>query len=146
MCIHGNGKGRSKSDSHHVRSKFVPLKEVDTILLSDLKKLASTEHFSEERKERLETALSVSFRGDRTYNTFLVDTGHPDGYELHNITKSGLDIVLNESKYYSGKPCLVTILIARPQQIRRLYDDLHKAIPSGLISTCEEHKRKGLNI
>ena len=49
-------------------------------------------------------------------NRFIVDRGHRNGPEIHELTDTGIINVYNE---WSGK--LVTRLIARPGQIRRYY-------------------------
>lgn len=74
-----------------------------------------TIHFLLDNKERFDLIDNVIGRG-RIIDTFRWDKGHPNGAELHYITDTGIIIIRNERtlKY-------VTMLIARPQQIRRYY-------------------------
>lgn len=61
--------------------------------------------------------------GDAVYS-FIVDTGHPNGDEVHTITEKGLIVIQNKE---SGK--LITILAARPGQIKRYWISLGIPFP-----------------
>lgn len=50
--------------------------------------------------------------------SFLVDRGHANGPEIHEITDTAIINVYNERTHK-----LITKLIARPGQIRRYYED-----------------------
>ena len=114
--------------------------------LEDLQKNKSTLHFSLDRGDRLITAKSLITEEDEVVDTFLVNKNHTDGYELHNVTKSGLVIVLNESKYFNEEPCLITILIGRPEQIQRLYRPFGLSASQDILQRCKEHQVEGLKI
>jgi len=58
-------------------------------------------------------------------DTFLVDKEHWNGPEYHVITDTGLTMVYN-----SRTLKLISILISRPQQLKRNYEALGLKIPS----------------
>lgn len=68
---------------------------------------------------------------------FIVDRGHKNGLERHEITSTGIIIIYNDR---TNK--MVTKLIARAGQIQRYYNG--KA-PKELIEVAREHQRKGYN-
>lgn len=74
-------------------------------------------------------------------NVFCVDKGHRDGIELHTIYKNGIIKIINPVKR-----CIITYLIARPQQIQRYYDKSHTILrDTKVIDIAMEHQAKGLN-
>ena len=106
----------------------------------DLVTIINTKHM-QERTERLNVASSLG--NYNKVNTFKCDRGHPNGAEIHIITDNGLIIVLN---YRTHK--LVTILIARPQQIKRYYEACGLKISNEILnicSICYQHLTSGLN-
>lgn len=73
-------------------------------------------------------------------NDFVINRGHKDGPEIHNLTSTGVIIVEN---YYTKK--IVTKLIARPQQIQRYYNIIGEKAPMWLIAITKEHNAIGYN-
>lgn len=74
---------------------------------------------------------------------FIVDKGHRRGAEVHSLTSNGVIIIHNLT---SGK--LVTKLLARPQQIKRYYQNTGRNPPpeyKKILKLAEEHKRLGYN-
>lgn len=95
---------------------FVVLKKLKTASIEDLYSSLKTQH-SSERLERFKAYGDLDlFTDAKVIDTFLIDKGHINGPEIHSITNTGLIIIFNEA---SGK--LITILAARPGQIRRYY-------------------------
>jgi len=88
-----------------------------------------TEHIKE-RCERLKEYLSVKPLGE-LYDSFLVDKNHKNGYEVHVITDNGYIIIFNKR---TGK--CVTVLHARPGQLKRYYNMLGENIPSAIENMC----------
>lgn len=101
-------------------------------------------HFDYERNQREILAIDLD-DGCAIDKVFLVDKGHKDGKELHAVSKNGIIYILNQQKYYSKKKALVTILIARPNQMVRLYDACGLPINYNILKKCKEHQALGYN-
>lgn len=99
-------------------------------------------HFDTDRKTR--HGNIVSHIGDGKYvTTFLCDTGHQNGNELHNIFDNGIILVQNERTKK-----IVTELIARPNQIKRYWTLSNRQVPRNMdyiIAKCLVHEQKGYN-
>lgn len=106
------------------------------------KNLLFTKHMKNERKTRYETAINCLDEDDIIEKTFVIDTGHFDGEELHCITRSGIIFILNLRKYedylYTG---VVTILIARLNQLNRYDYEISEYTRQKAIL----HEQQGLN-
>lgn len=68
----------------------------------------------------------------------VVDRGHRNGPEVHKITTTGLVVIYNQR---TG--IMVTVLIARPNQIKRYYAE--NEAPQKIINLAFEHMRAGYN-
>ena len=90
------------------------------IQLNEILHTKQSNHIKEDRKYRLEVAEKLLLKNDKIIGTFLVDKNHPNGKEIHCVTKSGLIFILNEKKFKMHKNALITILIAREKQVERL--------------------------
>ncbi len=77
---------------------------------------------------------------------FLVDKGHKDGKELHCVTKRGIIFILNEQKYINNGYGFITALIARPNQVKRLYRDVGMICPKYILGFCNKYVDNGWNI
>lgn len=99
-----------------------------------------TIHFLLDNKERFDLIDNVIGRG-HIIDTFHWDKGHRNGAELHYITDTGIIIIRNEKtlKY-------VTMLIARPQQIRRYYQANNKPIPQHIVDIAYRHFKLGYHL
>lgn len=95
-------------------------------------------HYVEERKnrQRIIDEIGMGYEVD----SFVVDRGHVNGEEIHVITSTGLIVIYNKASHK-----MVTILIARPQQIRRYYNNSGEFAPMYLIELAREHQRLGYN-
>ena len=98
-----------------------------------------TRHFENDRKTRIDFINEVLGVGN-IVDSFVVDKGHRNGAEIHDITDNGIIIIKN---YTTQK--MVTMLIARPQQIRRYYIAENKPIPLDIVRVAYEHYLKGYN-
>lgn len=76
----------------------------------------------------------------KVVDSFIVDKGHKDGLERHDLTENGIIVIYNAE---SNK--LVTKLIARENQIRRYYYGSGREPPSYLIYLARYHESLGYN-
>lgn len=99
-----------------------------------------TNHYKNKRYKR-EKFIKNHLCGDgKVIDSFVVDKGHKDGIERHDVTDTGLIIIYNlESQR------LVTKLIARPQQIKRYYQNENREPPPSLMRLAEWHESMGYN-
>ena len=122
---------------------FLYVAEYDKQLtLEQIYDAIGTEH-SKERADRIKLAKNV--KNDEVDKTFIVDKGHPAGMELHCVTKEGRIWILNERKYLNGDPCLITVLFGRPNQVKRLYDDIGPYVDKYILDVCYKNYKEGLN-
>lgn len=109
-----------------------------------------TKHLDKERKKRFDLALKQNKTANGGYaeidKIFLVDKGHKDGKELHCVTKKGIIFILNEKKYNNHQNSLITILMARPNQVIRLYEAVKLKTPNNIKNFCTYNVKNGFNI
>lgn len=98
-----------------------------------------TKHYATERISRTQIIDSVIGRGHVLKKVYW-DKGHFNGPELHCITDTGIIEIYN---IYSGKH--ITDLIARPNQINRLYKMHNKTAPKWLLDIAYNHQKLGYN-
>ena len=96
-----------------------------------------TAHYKNDRKDRIDFIKNVIGMG-KVADAFLVDKGHKNGAEIHTVTTNGIIIIWN---YHTHK--LITLLVARPQQIKRYYIQYNKPIPMDIVNIAYEHYLKG---
>lgn len=128
--------------------KSVELLEEEININTLIKNYGFTSHASSDRAERFEEALELNKVDGRQVpfdRIFRVDKDHPDGMELHCVTKNGIIFILNEDKFREWRGCIVTVLFGRVNQVKRLYDDANVDFPDAIRKKCEEWKRRGLN-
>lgn len=103
----------------------------------------TSKHYQQERNER-ERFINECLGGDgKVVDSFIVDKGHKDGIERHEITDNGIIVIYNVA---SNKLC--SKLIARPFQIKRYYQSTGRRYPKGykrILALAEEHKILGYN-
>ncbi len=97
-----------------------------------------TKHAEDDRNERFRKIEHNIGFGSVFFVAKDVERGHKDGKERHELTTTGL------IKVYNKRGKLVTILIARPEQIRRYFAN-ESLIPAKVIELCREHQRLGYN-
>lgn len=93
---------------------------------TELGRLRGSRHLCRERRERI-VRIQREIGFGRIVRQCLVDTGHRAGLEVHVLTSTGIVLVLNAR---SGK--LVTVLVARPGQVRRYYEPFGEEVPEEL--------------
>ena len=79
-----------------------------------------TEHV-QDRKERIETYRNKLGKGN-IVDAFVVDKNHPGGNEIHILKDNRVIEIFNQNTKR-----FITVLYARPSQIKRYYDDFGKA-------------------
>ena len=89
-----------------------------------------TKHIGD-RKTRLDAYFRVKDIGE-VYDTFIVDKDHPNGDEVHVITDTGFILIFN---YRTKK--FITVLHARPMQLKRYYLNLCEEIPFEVEEMCD---------
>ena len=101
-----------------------------------------SDHHERERKERLHNIRKLVGFG-KPIKAFYWDKDHINGKEEHIITDNGLIIIFNVRTQK-----LVTILIARPNQISRYWTLQGLDVPSQynyLLELAKDHEEKGYN-
>lgn len=124
-------------------SNFLYVAEYErNITLNEILHICGTQHLTGERLNRYEIAKDNSEAIDKV---FLVDKGHEAGMELHCVSKNGIIWILNERKFLSGVPSLITILFGRPNQVKRLYKDCGLFVEKEILDACYEHVANNRN-
>lgn len=102
-----------------------------------------SKHYQSQRNER-ERFIDECLGGDgKVVDSFVVDKGHKNGLERHDITDNGIIVIYNLA---SNKLC--SKLIARPQQIRRYYENSGRKPPleyENILRLAREHNIAGYN-
>lgn len=124
---------------------FKTVEHYPNLKLIDVWKLAKTQHATE-RNDRRERVLSHIQQTTRIEHCFLVDKGHKDGKEIHCVTNDGIIFILNQKKYETGMPSLITYFLARQNQVKRLYDVLGYKMSDRLWKACLGYWRNGENV
>ena len=94
----------------------------------------TSKHYTEDRQSR-EAIINLIGAG-KPVARFIVDRGHRNGAEVHEITDTAIINIYNQK---SGK--MVTKLIARPGQLRRY----NWEVPQSILAQAIDHSRKGYN-
>ncbi len=96
-------------------------------------------HYSTERQKRhafIEEHIGVG----NIIDSFVVDRGHRGGAEIHSVTDTAIIIIHNQK---TNK--LITELIARPEQLRRLYRSKNRKAPPKVLELAYKHNRAFYN-
>lgn len=93
-------------------------------------------HFQRDRLTRYHKILSVE-KFPVIDSAFLVDKNHDKGKEIHCVSTHGIIYIYNQN---SRK--LVTMIIARPNQIKRLYESCGKNIPEIILQEAKKNNTK----
>lgn len=94
----------------------------------------TSKHWREDRQRRSHIIAQIGM--GQIIKEVTVDRGHKNGPEVHKITSTGLVLVYNKR---TG--IMVTILIARPNQIKRYFDE--NEVPQEVINLAIEHTKAG---
>lgn len=124
-----------------------------TLNIEEITSTLPTEHLSKERQSRFELALRLNraYRKDKSFTqaeidkVFLIDKGHVAGKEIHIVTKKGIIFILNERKFLNGYNSFITILLGRPNQVKRLYDACKLDCPIEILDFCSKWQSQHYN-
>ena len=98
-----------------------------------------TKHIGQ-RKNRLESYFKLKEVGS-VYDSFIVDKNHENGDEVHVITSTGFIMVFNlKSKKF------ITVLHARPMQLKRYYINMGETVPPFVSNMCELNNELNLKL
>ena len=100
---------------------------------------AISSHFSHERRSRNALIHEVIGLGN-VIDSFVVNRGHVGGAEIHSVTDTAIIVINN---YQTNK--LITELIARPEQLRRLYRERGEEPPKWLLRRAYHNNRHRYN-
>lgn len=104
----------------------------------------ATKHLNE-RSVRLAKAFELDANSVIDH-CFLVDKGHRDGKEIHCVSSNGIIYILNRDKFLSNRNALITALIARPNQVKRLYRECNLFADKSILDKCYTYERLGYNL
>jgi hypothetical protein len=128
--------------------KEVKLSEKN-ITIEELLEESLTKHLNNSRKKRFDMAVNLNKHKDGSNaevdKIFFVDKGHKDGPELHCVTKKGIIFILNERKYENNDRSFITVLLARPNQVIRLYEECNLEIPKSIINGAKKNLKNKIN-
>ena len=96
----------------------------------------NSKHWRADRQRRSQIIAQIGM--GQVVKEVTVDRDHKNGPEIHKITTTGLIVIYNKR---TG--IMITILIARPNQIRRYYAE--NEAPQEIINLAFEHMRAGYN-
>lgn len=101
-----------------------------------------SKHYQSQRGKR-EKFIDEHFSDGYIVDEFVVDRGHPHGAERHCIMNNGVVVIYN---LITDK--LITKILARPQQIKRYYENSNREPPSEyeeILRLAREHNILGYN-
>lgn len=99
-----------------------------------------TNHYKNKRYKR-ENFINKYIHGDgKVIDTFIIDRGHKNGLERHEITENGIILIYNNTSN-----ALISKLIARPNQIQRYYKKEGREPPPRVMYLSQWHKDLGYN-
>lgn len=96
-------------------------------------------HYSTERQTR-RAFIQEHIGEGNIIDSFVVDRGHPSGAEIHSVTDTAIILIHNQR---TNK--LITELIARPEQLRRLYRLENREVPANILSLAYKHNIASYN-
>lgn len=97
-------------------------------------------HYRKQRNERQSIIDNYTNGEGKILERCYIDKGHKDGAEIHCITENAIIIIFNAKTRK-----MVTKLIARPEQIKRIYKIKQKEIPQYLLDLALWHQKCGYN-
>lgn len=96
-------------------------------------------HYSTERQAR-HAFIKEHIGEGNIIDSFVVDRGHPSGAETHSVTDTAIILIHNQRTKK-----LITELIARPEQLRRLYRSENREVPARVLSLAYKHNIASYN-
>lgn len=104
----------------------------------------SSETTTDHWRDRNNRLIRMNNPGEPLYS-FIVDTGHPNGDEIHTITEKACILIQNKKTKK-----LITVLNARPGQILRYWDKLNIERPTDddfllMLRFAKNNQERGVN-
>lgn len=96
-----------------------------------------SKHYQNERSERERFIQENIGLGDEIYS---FEYNYNGATQIHKLTDTGIINV-----YGRDGERLITRLVARPQQIKRLFEARGERAPRDLVRLADEHARKNFN-
>lgn len=96
----------------------------------------NSKHWRADRQKRSRIIAQIGM--GQIIKEVTIDRGHKNGPEVHKITSTGLIVIYNKQ---TG--IMVTILIARPNQIKRYYTE--NEAPQDILRLALKHMKAGYN-
>lgn len=96
-------------------------------------------HYEQDRCER-EAFISSNIGLGNIVDEFVVDRGHPNGAEVHSVTDTAIILIHNQNTNQ-----LITELIARPEQLKKLYRSEGRLPPKKILKLAYAHNAKRFN-
>ena len=101
-----------------------------------------TIHYKNDKNIAVRTMVIKKYIGfGRDIFSAEVDRGHKNGTEIHVVTDTAIIKIYNARTRKH-----VTDLIARPNQIRRVYDAKGQHAPKWLLDVAYENQNRGFNM
>ena len=101
-----------------------------------------TIHYKNDKNIAVRTMVIKKYIGfGRDIFSAEVDRGHKNGTEIHVVTDTAIIKIYNTRTRKH-----VTDLIARPNQIRRVYDAKGQHAPKWLLDVAYENQNRGFNL
>ena len=101
-----------------------------------------TIHYKNDKNIAVRTMVIKKYIGfGRDIFSTEVDRGHKNGTEIHVVTDTAIIKIYNTRTRKH-----VTDLIARPNQIRRVYDAKGQHAPKWLLDVAYENQNRGFNL
>lgn len=111
----------------------------------NMNKAKMSDHAREDRVARFELVSKLD-PNPTIDKAFIVDRGHRNGKEIHCVSEKGIIYILNLRKYLKDYNSLVTVMIARPRQVTRLYEACDLSASESIINTCRYNQQMGYNM
>ena len=96
-------------------------------------------HYEMDRCER-EAFICENIGLGTIVDEFIVDRGHPNGAEVHSVTDTAIILIHNQNTNQ-----LITELIARPNQLKKLYGQEGRLPPKKILKLAYMHNAKRFN-
>jgi hypothetical protein len=109
-----------KESFHRAAGQFYVLEQLSKPV--SLTEQELTNHYKNDRGARKQVVSASTLV---PLYSFIVDTGHPNGNEIHTITERAEIIIQNERTKK-----VVTVLFARPAQVTRYWKLMNKRLPT----------------
>ena len=104
-----------------------------------------SDHAREDRVARFELVSKLD-PNPTIDKAFIVDRGHRNGKEIHCVSQKGIIYILNLRKYLKDYNSLVTVMIARPRQVTRLYEACNLLASENIVNHCRHNQQMGYNM